>query len=147
MRYGLSLPNGGPCADPRTLAEFAALAEDVGFEAVLLEDYLIYQNNFGTPTFDPWVSLAAMATRTRTIRLGTCVTPISRRRIAKLAAETVTLDHLSAGRVILGVGAGDPWDASLRAFGDHPRASLLDESLEVLVGLWSGEPFSFHGQH
>src|SRR6185503_15186624 len=88
MRFGLNLPNGGSCADPRTQAAFAALAEEVGFDGVFLEDYLIYQNRVGLPTYDPWVSLAAMAMRTRTIRLGTCVTPLTRRRVAKLAAET-----------------------------------------------------------
>jgi alkanesulfonate monooxygenase SsuD/methylene tetrahydromethanopterin reductase-like flavin-dependent oxidoreductase (luciferase family) len=150
MHYGLSLPNGGPCADPRTLADFAALAEAVGFEAVFLEDYLIYQNQLGMPTFDPWVSLAAIAMRTQTVRLGTLVTPLTRRHVAKLAAETVALDHLPGGRVTLGIGLGDPWDASLRAFGDAAptaqRAQLLDESLDVLAGLWSGEPFSYNGQ-
>ncbi|HEY3063156.1 MAG TPA: LLM class flavin-dependent oxidoreductase [Chloroflexota bacterium] len=151
MHFGLNLPNGGPAADPRSLAELAQLAEASGWEGVFLEDYLVYQNKIGTPTYDPWVSLAAMAMRTERIRLGTTVTPIVRRRVAKLAAETITIDHLSRGRLTLGVGLGDQWDVSLAAFGDAPdlatRARIVDESLEALVGLWAGGPFSVHGQH
>jgi alkanesulfonate monooxygenase SsuD/methylene tetrahydromethanopterin reductase-like flavin-dependent oxidoreductase (luciferase family) len=150
MHYGLNLPNGGPCADPRTLAELAALAEASGWDGVFLEDYLVYQNKLGTPTYDPWVCLAAMALRTEHIRLGTAVTPLPRRRVSKLAAETVALDHLSHGRLTLGVGLGDQWDISLAGFGDahdlKTRAKLVDESLEALVGLWSGEPFSYDGE-
>jgi alkanesulfonate monooxygenase SsuD/methylene tetrahydromethanopterin reductase-like flavin-dependent oxidoreductase (luciferase family) len=151
VKYGLNLPNAGPCGDPRTLAEFAALAEASGWDGVFLEDYLVYQNQTGTPTYDPWVCLAAMAVRTERLRLGTTVTPVPRRRVQKLAAETVALDHLSGGRLTLGVGIGDQWDASLAAFGDarNPRfrAQLLDEALDALVGLWLGEPFSYHGGH
>ncbi len=151
MRFGLNLPNAGPCGDPRTLAEFAALAEASGYDGVFLEDYLVYQNKIGMPTYDPWVCLAAMATRTEHIKLGTTVTPVPRRRIQKLAAECVALDHLSNGRVVLGVGLGDATDASLAAFGDArpalERAAMLDEALEALDSLWSGESFSFNGQH
>ncbi|HET6319298.1 MAG TPA: LLM class flavin-dependent oxidoreductase, partial [Chloroflexota bacterium] len=151
IKFGLNLPNGGACADPRTLAEFAAVAEAAGWDGVFLEDYLVYQNQAGTPTYDPWVCLAAMAMRTSRIKLGTTVTPLPRRRAQKLAAETVALDHLSSGRVILGVGLGDGGDASLDAFGDAlpvaERARVLDEQLEAIVGLWSGEPFSYHGSH
>src|SRR5436853_4182668 len=99
MRSGLNLPNGGPCADPRTMAELAEVAEQAGWEGIFLEDYLVYQNKPETPTFDPWVTLAAMAVRTRGLRLGTMVTPLPRRRVAKLAAETIALDHLSGCRL------------------------------------------------
>jgi alkanesulfonate monooxygenase SsuD/methylene tetrahydromethanopterin reductase-like flavin-dependent oxidoreductase (luciferase family) len=150
MRFALNLPNGGPAADPRSMAELAALAEASGWDAVLLEDYVIYQNRPGTPTYDPWVSLAAMAMRTERIRLGTMVTPLPRRGAAKLAAEAVALDHLSGGRLTLGIGLGDPWDVALANFGEQTdtaiRAAMVDEGLEVLVGLWSGEPFSYHGR-
>jgi alkanesulfonate monooxygenase SsuD/methylene tetrahydromethanopterin reductase-like flavin-dependent oxidoreductase (luciferase family) len=150
MRFALNLPNGGPAADPRSMAELAALAEASGWDGVLLEDYVVYQNRPGTPTYDPWVSLAAMAMRTERIRLGTLVTPLPRRRAAKLAAEAVALDHLSGGRLTLGIGLGDPWDVALANFGEQTdtaiRAAMVDEGLEVLVGLWSGEPFSYHGR-
>jgi alkanesulfonate monooxygenase SsuD/methylene tetrahydromethanopterin reductase-like flavin-dependent oxidoreductase (luciferase family) len=151
MRYGLNLPNGGPCGDARTLGELAALAEAAGWDGVFLEDYLVYQGQPGTPTYDPWVALAAMALRTERIRLGTEVTPLTRRRPWKLARETVTLDHLSGGRLILGVGLGDGAELSFTHFGEatdaRQRAQMLDEGLEVLVGLWSGRPFQYHGAH
>jgi alkanesulfonate monooxygenase SsuD/methylene tetrahydromethanopterin reductase-like flavin-dependent oxidoreductase (luciferase family) len=150
MLYGLNLANGGPYADPRTMADLAALAEHSGWDGIFLEDYLVYQNKTGTPTYDPWVCLAAMATCTERIRLGTNVTPVPRRRVAKLAAEAVTLDHLSGGRVTLGVGLGDAWDVALANLGEQTdtreRAAMLDEGLEVLVGLWSGTPFTYSGR-
>ena len=151
MRYGLELPNGGACGDARTLGECAAMAEDAGWDGVFLEDYVIYQNRQDLPTYDPWVGLAAMAMRTKRIRLGTEVTPLPRRRPWKLARELVTLDHLSGGRMILGVGLGDSADLSFTRFGEianaRERANAVDESLEILAGLWTGEPFSYHGDH
>jgi alkanesulfonate monooxygenase SsuD/methylene tetrahydromethanopterin reductase-like flavin-dependent oxidoreductase (luciferase family) len=150
MRYGLNFANGGPYADPRTMADLAALAEASGWDGIFLEDYVVYQNQTGTPTYDPWVCLAAMAMRTQRIRLGTNVTPLPRRRVAKLAAEAVTLDHLSGGRLTLGLGLGDAWDVALANLGEQTdtrtRAAMLDEGLEVLVGLWSGEPFTYRGR-
>src|SRR5262245_15437851 len=75
LQYCVTLPNGGSGADPRTLAEFAAIAEDAGWDAVFLEDYLVYQGKPEVPTSDPWLALAAMALRTTRLRLGTMVTP------------------------------------------------------------------------
>jgi alkanesulfonate monooxygenase SsuD/methylene tetrahydromethanopterin reductase-like flavin-dependent oxidoreductase (luciferase family) len=151
VRFILSLGNGGPTADPRTLGDLAALAESSGWDAIALEDYLVYQNRPNTPTFDPWVSLAAMAMRTTRIRLGTLVTPLARRHVGKLAAETVAIDHLSGGRLFLGVGVGDEGDVAFGGFGDHAtareRAARVDETLEVLVRLWSGEPVSYQGRY
>ncbi|MGH2536301.1 MAG: LLM class flavin-dependent oxidoreductase [Candidatus Promineifilaceae bacterium] len=156
MRYGLTLPNGGEWGDAASLAELAELAEAAGWDGVFLEDYIVWQNQQETPTYDPWLALAAMAMRTSRVRLGTSVTPLTRRRPWKVARETVTLDHLSNGRVILGVGLGDTGesagtDASFNAFGEERdarvRARMLDEALDVLVGLWSGEPFSYAGRH
>ena len=151
MHYGLNLPNGG--VDPQTLVEFAALAEKAGWDGVFLEDYIIWQGHQDIPSYDPWVILAAMALRTERVRLGTMVTPLARRRPWKVARETVTLDHLSKGRMILGVGLGDTIssDVSFTHFGEmtdpRRRAKMLDEALDVLVGLWSGEPFSYSGEY
>jgi alkanesulfonate monooxygenase SsuD/methylene tetrahydromethanopterin reductase-like flavin-dependent oxidoreductase (luciferase family) len=152
MRFGLCLPNGGACGDARTLAEFAHLAEQTGWDGVFLEDYIVWQGHQDIPTYDPWVALAAMALRTERIRLGTTVTPLARRRPWKLARETVTLDHLSNGRLILGVGLGDTsMDISFAHFGEvtdaRQRARILDGALDVLVGLWSGQPFSYQGEY
>ena len=151
MRYCLNLPIAGPAADPRTLAEFAVAAEEVGWDAMFVEDYIIYQNRQDLAAYDPWVALAAMAAATSRIRLGTMVTPIARRRPWKLARETVTLDHLSGGRLTLCIGVGDPLDFTYAAFGEETdvraRAAMVDEALQVLTGMWSGEPFSYQGRH
>lgn len=156
MQYGLSLPNGGIWSDARTLAGLAQIAEDSGWDGVFLEDYIVWQGNQALPTHDPWIVLAAMAMRTKHIRIGTQVTPLARRRPWKLARETVSLDHLSNGRLILGVGLGDTGesvgaDVSFTHFGEmmdaKERARMLDEALDVLVGLWSGEPFGYEGKY
>jgi alkanesulfonate monooxygenase SsuD/methylene tetrahydromethanopterin reductase-like flavin-dependent oxidoreductase (luciferase family) len=156
MHYGLNLPNGGAWADPRTLAELAQLAEESGWDGVFQEDYIVWQSRQDVPTYDPWIALASMAMRTKRIRLGTNVTPLARRRPWKVAREAVTLDHLSNGRFILAVGLGDTGesvgsDISFTHFGEatdaRRRAQILDEALDVIVGLWSGEPFRYDGRH
>jgi alkanesulfonate monooxygenase SsuD/methylene tetrahydromethanopterin reductase-like flavin-dependent oxidoreductase (luciferase family) len=148
MKYGLTLPNGA--VDARTLVEFGVLAEDAGWDGVFFEDYIVYQDRLDVPTHDPWAILAGIALRTERIRLGTEVTPVARRRPWKLARETSTVDHLSQGRLILGVGSGDasePGFRRLEGTDARRRAELLDEGLEILVGLWSGEPFHYSGRH
>lgn len=156
MRYAISLPNGGNWSEGRILAELAQIAEDSGWDGVFLEDYLVWQNNQSVSTYDPWIALSAMALRTKNIVLGTQVTPLPRRRPWKLARETVSLDHLSGGRLILGVGIGDAGesvaaDISFAHFGEtwsaKERAAMLDEGLQILAGLWGGEPFEHSGQY
>ncbi len=103
------------------------------------------------PLVDPWIPLAAIAMHTERIRIGTTLTPVARRRPWKLARETVTLDHLSGGRLILTVGLGHPPDAHFAQFGedlDAPvRAAKFGEGLDILVGLWQDKPFSYHGTY
>ncbi len=151
MHYGLALPNGGVCGNAATLAEFAALAEASGWDGIFLEDYLVFQNHGDWPACDPWIALTAMALRTHRVRLALSVTPLARRRPWQVARQAVTLDHLSSGRLILGIGLGNRHDVDFNRFGenldDRARARQLDEALDVLTGLWSGEPFSFHGEH
>ncbi len=151
MHYGLEIPNAGVCGDARILADLAYLAEEAGWDGIFLEDYIVHQSAHDAPTYDPWIALAAMAVRTKHIRLGTTVTPLSRRRPWKLARETVTLDHLSGGRLILGVGLGDVNDPGFAQVGEvtdgRQRASMLDEALDILVGLWSGQSFTYRGEY
>jgi alkanesulfonate monooxygenase SsuD/methylene tetrahydromethanopterin reductase-like flavin-dependent oxidoreductase (luciferase family) len=156
MKYGLTLPNGGPWGDARTLADLARLSEDSGWEGLFLEDYIVWQGHQHVATHDPWVALAAIAMQTRRIRIGTSVTALPRRRPWKVAREAVSLDHLSNGRMVLGVGLGDigdnaGTDLSFTHFAEQTnakvRAEMLDEALTIIAGLWTGEPFSFAGQH
>src|SRR6266849_5046198 len=107
MRYSLGLPNMCPGGDFGALVELAVQAEAAGWDGIFLEDYITHWSARDAPTCDPWIVLAAISQRTQRVRLGTSVTPLSRRRPWKLAREAVTLDHLSNGRFILGVGLGD----------------------------------------
>lgn len=149
MQYAVDLSSVGAWGSPRSLADLAVLAEQSGWDAVFLEDYVMYSD--GLDTYDPWVALAAIASATERIRLGTLVTPVPRRRPWKLAAEAMSIDHLSNGRMILGVGSGDPTAADMLPVGEQPdartRGSMLDEALEVIEGLWSGERVHHHGEH
>ena len=151
MRYGLALPNGGVCGDARILAELGCLAEEAGWDGVFVEDYIVHQSDGAVPTCDPWIALAAMAVGTQRVRLGTSVTPLSRRRPWKVAREAVALDQLSDGRFILGVGSGDANEAGFSRVNEardaKERAAMLDEALDVILGLWTGEPFSYQGRH
>ena len=104
-----------------------------------------------SPMVDSLTTLAAIAAKTERIRLGTMITPLARRRPWIVAHQTVTIDHLSNGRLTLGVGLGDPPYADFEMFGESGdnkvRAEKLDEGLEVLTGLWSGKPFTYKGKH
>jgi hypothetical protein len=114
---------------------------------MFLEDYLVYQGDATRPTYDPWICLAAMAIATERIRIGTTVTPLPRRRPWKVAAEVVALDHLSNGRMILGVGIGDAGDPFMETKSPQVLAEMLDEGLELIDRLWSGRPVSYSGMH
>lgn len=148
MKYAIYLPNFGSFSDARVLADLARDAENAGWDGFFIWDHIASEHPI--PIVDPWVALAAIALATTRIRIGTTVTPIPRRRPWKLARETVSVDRLSAGRLTLGVGIGlgaHEWDH----LGEEPdqgtRGAMLDEGLDVLAGLWSGQPFSYAGQH
>ncbi len=149
MRYGFVLPGG----DAQLAADLAAEAEAAGWDGIFYPDciYISDPNTPMPPVHDPWVVLTAMAMRTERVILGPMVTPLSRRRPWKVARETMTLDHLSNGRLVLPVGLGALDDGGFGKVGEatdrKTRAELLDESLEILVGLWSGKPFRFQGKH
>ena len=121
MHYGVSIPNFGEYSDPRLLAELAHETEAAGWEGFFLWDHIVWP--WHAAVADPWVALAAVAMRTERILLGTMVTPIPRRHPWKLARETVTLDHLSGGRLLLGVGLGGFPKKSLQPSGrqETPR--------------------------
>ena len=147
MRYALYLPNFGAEHSARALADLAGEAEEAGWDGFFLWDHVINEAE-GVPLVDVWVALTAMAMNTSCIRLGATVTPLPRRHPWKLARETASLDHLSNGRLILGVGLGVPveFDTFGQDSDNKSRAAKLDEGLEILSGLWKGEPFEYHGQ-
>ncbi|HTO08666.1 MAG TPA: LLM class flavin-dependent oxidoreductase [Myxococcota bacterium] len=151
MKYGLYLPNFADFGDARVLVELAQLAEESGWDGFFLWDHIARPG--APPVVDPWVALAAVAMATRRMRIGALVTPLARRRPWKVARETVSLDRLSGGRLVFGAGLGSPGGAESEwaAFGEEAdlrvRAEMLDEALEVLASLWSGEPFSHSGRH
>lgn len=138
MKYGFVLPSG----DARAAADMARAAEGAGWDG-----FFVWEPVWG---IDAWVCLTAAAMVTERIRLGTMITPVSRMRPWKLAGETATVDNLSGGRVILSVGLG-AIDVGFDAFGEvtdrKTRAELLDEGLDILTGLWRGQPFSYEGTH
>lgn len=151
MRYGLTLPPFDELADPATLMALAREVEDVGWDGMFLWDHLRHRPPV-TDVADPWIALAAVAAVTERITIGPMVTPLARRRPHIVAKQTTTLDHLSRGRLVLGVGLGlDGSGRELSAFGeemdDRRRAGMLDESLDIVTQLWSGDQVTYRGEH
>jgi alkanesulfonate monooxygenase SsuD/methylene tetrahydromethanopterin reductase-like flavin-dependent oxidoreductase (luciferase family) len=142
VKRGIFLPPFDELVDPRTLADLARSAEKLGWDGFFLWDHIAYRPPVKAVA-DPWVALAAIACSTERLRIGPMVTPLSRRRVQKLARETVTLDHLSRGRLTLGVGLGSDRNNELEPFGEvvdsRERAKLLDGGLEQLSAFWAGE--------
>lgn len=144
MRCALNVPNFGAFSDPRGFMALARTAEESGWDGLFVWDHLIGMP--GVPVADPWVLLSAAAVVTERIRVGTMVTPLARRRPWQVARQTVTLDHLTDGRVTLGVGLGTPVEHDFAPFGEETdprrRARLLDDGLELLDRLWRTGPVS-----
>jgi alkanesulfonate monooxygenase SsuD/methylene tetrahydromethanopterin reductase-like flavin-dependent oxidoreductase (luciferase family) len=138
MRYGFVLP----FCHPGQVRAAAAAAERAGWDGIF-----VWESIWG---WDGWVSLAAAATATERIRLGTMLTPLSRRKPWELAGQALSVDHLSGGRLTVSVGLGAV-ETGFAAFGEETdrrrRAELLDEGLEVVTGLWGGQPFEYRGRH
>ncbi|HLU55796.1 MAG TPA: LLM class flavin-dependent oxidoreductase [Pseudonocardia sp.] len=147
MRHAVNLP---PFAPPETLVSLAVDAERAGWDGVFFWDHMTWLPELRLDVHDPWVLLGAVAVRTERVVLGTMVTPLARRRPWKVAKELTTLDHLSGGRTVLGVGLGAPPDAEFAAFGEpsdaRHRANVLDEGLAVLDGLLRGR-VDHDGEH
>jgi alkanesulfonate monooxygenase SsuD/methylene tetrahydromethanopterin reductase-like flavin-dependent oxidoreductase (luciferase family) len=142
VKRGIFVAPFDELVEPSTLAELASRAEELGWDGFFLWDHIRYR----PPTesvADPWVALAAIACATERLRIGPLVTPLARRRVQKVARETVTLDHLSRGRLTLGVGLGGDRNGEFEPFGDPAdpaeRARLLDHGLELLNDYWAGE--------
>lgn len=133
------------------MVEIAVSAESHGWDGIFLWDHMIRPPGDPPEIADPWIVLAAVAAATSRVRLGPMITPLARRRPQKVARETVTLDHLSVGRLTFGVGLGVDAGGELGRFGEivdeRERAGRLDEALELLLQLWSGDEVDHRGPH
>ena len=151
LRSALYLPIFDALADPAVVARLAAEAEEVGWHGVFVWDQVRWRAPV-RQVADPWITLAAVATATQRLRLGPMVTPLARRRPAKVARETATLDRLSGGRLTLGVGLGsdrfaNEFSKTGEELDDRLRGQMLDEALEILTAAWSGAPVHHRGRH
>jgi alkanesulfonate monooxygenase SsuD/methylene tetrahydromethanopterin reductase-like flavin-dependent oxidoreductase (luciferase family) len=150
MKFAIYTPNFGKDFRPLHVAKMATEAEEAGWDGFFLWDHMVFMESLDVPVLDPWITLSAIAMKTKNIQIGPLITPISRRRPWKLAREILSLDHLSNGRLIFGVGLGAP-DYDFESFGEDfdniIRAKKLDEGLEILLGLLSGEVFNYEGEY
>ena len=149
LRHALYLPPFEELADPLVMIDLAVAAEETGWDGLFLWDHVLRPPEEATRIADVWVQLAGVAARTSRIRIGPMVTPVVRRRPQKLAREAVTLDHLSGGRLTLGLGLGVDHSGELSRFGElvdeKQRGAVLDEGADLLVRLWSGEEVVHRG--
>jgi alkanesulfonate monooxygenase SsuD/methylene tetrahydromethanopterin reductase-like flavin-dependent oxidoreductase (luciferase family) len=151
LRSALYLPIFDALADPAVVARLAAEAEEAGWHGVFVWDQVRWRAPV-RQVADPWITLAAVAAATHRLRLGPMVTPLARRRPAKVARETATLDWLSGGRLTLGVGLGsdrfaNEFSKTGEQLDDRLRGQMLDEALEILTAAWSGAPVHHRGRH
>ena len=137
MKFGFVVPWG----DADDIGDLAEAAELAGWDGLF-----VWEPVWGV---DAWISLGLAAVRTSRIRLGTMLTPPSRRRPWELAGQVATVDRLSNGRVTLSVGLGAV-DSGFDKFGEEcdkrVRAELMDECLDIMCGLWAGQPFTYAGR-
>ena len=151
LRSALWLPLFDELSDPVVVARIAAEAEEAGWHGLFVWDHLSWRAPVRAVA-DPWITLAAAATVTERLQIGPMVTPLPRRRPTKVARETATLDRLSDGRLVLGVGLGSDrfgreYSATGEELDERRRAAMLDESLQVLDAAWSGQPVRHRGEH
>lgn len=149
MKFGIYAPNFGETfGNPNLVTELAVEAEKAGWDGFFLWDHIFNPEGF-PDTVDPFITLTSVALNTKKILLGTTVTPLPRRRPWKLARETVTLDIISEGRLILGVGLGPRSELGVMGEETNPvkMAEMAQEQIEILRGLWTGEEYSYKGKH
>jgi alkanesulfonate monooxygenase SsuD/methylene tetrahydromethanopterin reductase-like flavin-dependent oxidoreductase (luciferase family) len=148
-RCAIGVPNVGAFGDPALLADLAVAAEERGWDGFFVWDHQLWWDPQWNVA-DPVVVIATVAARTDRLRIGILVNVLARRRVGKVARESVTLDQLSRGRLVFGAGLGSRAE-EFTAFGEpgeaKERAARLDESLELLDALWTGEPVTYRGEH
>jgi probable F420-dependent oxidoreductase len=160
MKFGMSLSGLGA----RHYPEVSEMAEANGFDSVWIPEHLIFPAEMppkylytpdgyppmrsDTPAFDPWVVLGGVATRTSTIRLATGVFILPLRHPIMVARSVVTLDRLSGGRVVLGMGVGwMPDEFEIVGEDFRTRGARADEMIELMRLLWSEDTIEFHGKY
>lgn len=148
MKFGIVYPNSTPYCDTALILQSALLAEELGFDSMLLWDH--YTMPDSNESFEVWALLSYLAARTATIRLGTCVTPIPFRPPAVLAKMASTVDLLSNGRLIIGIGAGwhrPEFDGYSRWDSASVRVAKTKEGLELMLKLWTEKEVDFRGRY
>jgi probable F420-dependent oxidoreductase len=164
MKVGLLFANAGPFSQPQILAHLATTAENVGVESLWTVEHVVipqgYQSPYpyskdgkipggeDVPIPDPLIPLGFVAAITKKIKLATGVVILPQRHPVYVAKEVATIDLLSGGRMILGIGSGwlkEEFDALGLDF--HHRGARTDESIQALRELWRDGPSSFHGKH
>ena len=149
IRFAVVPPNWSDLGDPEFAAELALAAEDAGWDGYFVWDGLVLKDD-PPPVYDPFIILSSVASATTRIRIGTCILVPARYPPHLLAMRLASLDILSGGRLIVGVGLGDGGEVFER-FGESGdavvRAEKLDEALEIMTRLWAGERLDHHGSH
>lgn len=150
MKFGLHLANFASFGDAAVIGELAAQAETAGWSGFFIWDHVARHEGV-FPMVDPWIALTVAATRTKTMTLGALVTPVPRRRPWNLAREVATLDHLTKGRMVLGVGLGVSSGPEFNDFNEEAnpkmRGDMLDAGLEIIKAAWTGEPVTHQSPH
>ncbi len=145
MKFGFIIPNGSS----QQIVKLASEAEKAGWDGFFYYDDIYTDNK--TEMSAAWPIMAAIAVTTRKIKFGSLLTAIGRRHPWEVARESVTVDQLSNGRLILPTGLGWVGDGAYTRAGMESdrkiRAELLHERLEIIDGLWNGKPFSYEGKH
>jgi alkanesulfonate monooxygenase SsuD/methylene tetrahydromethanopterin reductase-like flavin-dependent oxidoreductase (luciferase family) len=141
LRHAIFIPLFDDLSEPRVAVDIAVAAEAAGWDGVFVWDHLLWDPPVERVA-DPWVVMSAIACATERVLIGPMVTPIPRRRPQKLVRETVTLDRLSGGRLVFGVGLGGDRGGEFSRFGEEldrrARADLLDDGLDRIVRWWAG---------
>ena len=147
INFGIYIANHGISAEPQDYIDLAIAAEENNWNGFFLWDHI--HSDEKHDVLDPFIILSAIASNTKSLKIGTMITPLARRRPWQIARQVTTLDRLSNGRFILGVGLGDPADFDPFFEDSNPkiRKEKLEESLVILQKLWKGELFSFSGKH
>jgi alkanesulfonate monooxygenase SsuD/methylene tetrahydromethanopterin reductase-like flavin-dependent oxidoreductase (luciferase family) len=150
VRQGISVPNFAVFGSAQAVADISVAAENAGWDGVFVWDHVVRREG-DYPVVDPWVALTAVALATQRVQLGPMITPLARRRPWNVAKAAVSIDVLSRGRFILGVGLGTPRGPEFPAFGEQTdlrvRGDMLDEGIAVIRAAWSGEAVNHVGQH